>query len=56
MAPPGSGWCRQQASTFRRWLLTTRTNVDRLSGPGQVVSVCGVDAIPRTATGKLRIP
>ena len=31
-----------------------RTNVDRYFGPGQVVSVCVVDAIPRTATGKLK--
>jgi hypothetical protein len=33
-----------------------RTNIDRLLGPGQVVSACVVDAIPRTATGKLRSP
>jgi phenylacetate-CoA ligase len=30
-----------------------RTNVDRYFGLGQVVSVCVLDAIPRTATGKL---
>ena len=32
----------------------TRTNIDRLFGPGQAVNVCVVDAIPRTATGKLK--
>ena len=31
-----------------------RTNVDRYFGAGQVVSVCVVDVIPRTATGKLK--
>lgn len=31
-----------------------RTNVYRYFGPGQVLNVCVVDAIPRTATGKLK--
>jgi phenylacetate-CoA ligase len=31
-----------------------RANVDRYFGPGQAVSVRVVDAIPRTATGKVK--
>jgi phenylacetate-CoA ligase len=42
------------ASDLQALTAQIRANVDRYFGPGQVVSVRVVDAIPRTAEGKLK--
>ena len=49
-----SGWCRPTDCDLQTLTAQIRKNVDHYYGPGQTVDVRVLDAIPRTASGKLK--